>query len=273
MLISSPQNAAVKRLVALRGRRREREAAGVTLVEGYDEIRVALDGGGKMRELYYCRELMEGGGAVATVGVTAAEQMRLLAALDEGEPVEMGRSAFERAAYREGPDGWLAVMAAVPTDLGAVRLPERPLVLVCEAVEKPGNLGAMLRTADAAGAAVVVAVDPRADWTNPNVVRASKGALFTVPVATVTRDELLAWAHEHGLKVVAATPAAMLDYTAADLSGGVIIAVGAEHEGLTDELMAAADVRVRIPMRGRINSLNVATSAALLLYESLRQRD
>jgi TrmH family RNA methyltransferase len=253
-------------LVALRGHRREREAAGVTLVEGYAELRAVLAGGARLAELYYCRELMGG-------DVPVAEQLRLLAAADgDAEPVELARAAFERAAYREGADGWLGVVRSPQTELAALRLPAAPLVLVCEAVEKPGNLGAMLRTADAAGAAAVIAVDPRADWTNPNVVRASKGALFTVPVATATRDELVAWARAAGLRLVAATPAASLDYTAADLAGGVAIMVGTEHEGLTAELMAAADERVVIPMRGQINSLNVATSAALLLYEAVRQR-
>jgi TrmH family RNA methyltransferase len=261
-LIVSPQNAVVKRLVALRDKRRERVLAGVTLVEGRDEIVVALAGGAVLRELYWCSEL-------------ANEHSRELLAIakDRGARVtEFSRPAFEKAAYREGPDGWLAVVGTASEDLEALELPAAALVLVCESVEKPGNLGAMLRTADAAGAAAVVAVDPRADWSNPNVVRASKGTVFTVPVAKATRAAFVDWARANGLKLVAATPAAELSYTEADLRGGVGIMVGAEHEGLTKELMATADERVLIPMRGRVNSLNVATSAALILYEAVRQR-
>ena len=262
-LISSPQNATAKWLVALRVKRRERRAAGVTPVEGYDEIRVALAGGARVRELYWCRELM---------GDRAAAQAGLLDEVGTERATEMTREVFEKVAYREGADGWLAVVDAVGDSLGSLKLPAAALVLVCEAVEKPGNLGAMLRTAAAAGADAVVAVDPRADWSSPNVVRASKGAVFTVPVATATLETFLAWARVNGLRVVAATPAAKFNYTEVDLTGGVAIAVGAEHEGLSDELMKAADERVLIPMVGKVNSLNVATSAALLLYEATRQR-
>jgi TrmH family RNA methyltransferase len=263
MLISSLQNSTVKRLVALRGKRRERAAAGVTLVEGYDEIRVALEGGARVREVLWCRELM---------GDRAEAQIGLVEKLGSELTTEMTREVFEKVAYREGPDGWLAVVDAPSDSLDALELPGGALVLVCEAIEKPGNLGAMLRTADAAGADAVVAVDPRADWGNPNVVRASKGTVFTVPVATTNLERFLDWARIRGLRVVAATPEAKFSYTDADLTGGVAIAVGAEHEGLTKELMAAADARVLIPMVGQVNSLNVATSAALLLYEAVRQR-
>jgi TrmH family RNA methyltransferase len=146
------------------------------------------------------------------------------------------------------------------------------LLLVCDGVEKPGNLGAMLRTADAAGAAAVIATDPGTDWANPNVVRASKGAVFTVPVVSAATADVLAWLVDRAIPVLAATPDATTAYTDLDLRGPLAIAVGEEKHGLSDVWLSAARWRARIPMRGRVDSLNVSTSAAILLFEALRQR-
>jgi RNA methyltransferase, TrmH family len=146
------------------------------------------------------------------------------------------------------------------------------LLLVCERVEKPGNLGAMLRTADAAGLTALIAADPVTDWGNPNVIRASKGTVFSVPVASATAGDVLAWLADLALTVVAATPDADLLVTDADLTGPTAIVVGSETHGLPARWLAAADVRVRIPMFGRADSLNVATSAAIVAYEAVRQR-
>ncbi|MDQ1537886.1 MAG: methyltransferase, TrmH family, partial [Actinomycetota bacterium] len=147
-----------------------------------------------------------------------------------------------------------------------------PLVLICQGVEKPGNLGAMLRTADAAGLAAVVAVDPVTDWSNPNLVRASKGTVFSVPVASADTTQALTWLADNGIALAATTPDTDLDYTEVDYTGPLAIAVGAEKYGLTKEILEAADYRIRIPMAGRANSLNVATSAAVVIYEAVRQR-
>ncbi len=147
-----------------------------------------------------------------------------------------------------------------------------PFLIVAEAVEKPGNLGAMLRTADAVGVDAVLAAAPITDWGNPNIVRASKGAVFSVPVAAASTTETLDWLRERGIAIVAATPAATALYTDVDLRGPIAIAVGAEKHGLSDSFLAAADIHVRIPMWGRVNSLNVSIATALLAYEALRQR-
>jgi TrmH family RNA methyltransferase len=144
--------------------------------------------------------------------------------------------------------------------------------VLCEGVEKPGNLGAVLRTADAAGAQAVVAADPVTDWGNPNLVRASKGTVFSVPVASDPTSEVLRWLDAQGIALVATTPDTDLDYTEVDYTGPVAIAVGAEKYGLTDRVLEQAAYRVRIPMVGRANSLNVATSAAIVIYEAVRQR-
>lgn len=259
--ITSPANPRIKQLVALR-RRRSRENAGVTLVEGLAEIELALAAGVAPRTLYYCPAL------AANAALSLANR-----AADLGtEIIQVSRSVFEKISYREGPDGWLAVVPAVTAGLEQLKLGPRPLVLVCAGLEKPGNLGAILRTADAAGVSAVIAADPVTDWGNPNVVRASKGTVFSVPVASATTTEVLDWIDGNGLQVVAATPDATQLVTGTDLTGPTAIAVGAEQTGLSQEWLARADVRVRIPMFGQADSLNVSTSAAIITYEAVRQR-
>jgi TrmH family RNA methyltransferase len=161
---------------------------------------------------------------------------------------------------------------SVMRSCGDLSVGPSPLVLICQAVEKPGNLGAMLRTADAAGLAAVVAVDPVTDWSNPNLVRASKGTVFSVPVASADTTQALTWLADNGIALAATTPDTDLDYTEVDYTGPLAIAVGAEKYKLTKEILEAADYRIRIPMAGRANSLNVATSAAVVIYEAVRQR-
>ncbi len=259
--ITSPANPRIKQLVTLR-RRRGREQSDVTLVEGLAEITLALAAGARAQALYYCTELA---GPTASALIAEAEA-------SGAEVIRVSRPVFDKISYREGPDGWLAVVPAVPDRLDRIRLSERPLVLVCAGLEKPGNLGAILRTADAAGLDAVIAADPVTDWANPNVVRASKGTVFSVAVASASAQEALAWIGEHGLTIVAATPDARQLVTEADLTGPTVIAVGAEQAGLPDEWLERADVRVRIPMFGLADSLNVSTSAAIICYEAVRQR-
>ncbi len=259
--ITSPANPRVKQLVALR-RRRARDHTGVTLVEGRAEIALALAAGVRPRALYYC-PVLEGHDRP-----DLADRVRELGA----DVVRVSRPVFEKVSYREGPDGWLAVVPAVETSLAHLILPPQPLILACAGLEKPGNLGAILRTADAAGVAAVIAADPVTDWGNPNVVRASKGTVFSVPIASATSGEVLAWIAAHGLQVVAATPDAARLVTEADLTGPTVLAVGAEQAGLPADWLERADVRVRIPMLGRADSLNVSASAAIIAYEAVRQR-
>jgi TrmH family RNA methyltransferase len=258
--LTSVSNPRVKHLVGLR-RRRQRDQSGLMLVEGYEELGLALSAGVVPVTLYYCPELARGD--LATVDEVAALG---------SEVVSVSARVFEKVAYRESPDGWLAVVHTVPTDLTALTVEANPLTLVCESVEKPGNLGAMLRTADAVGAAAVIAARPITDWGNPNIVRSSKGTVFSVPVAAADSPDVLGWARQRSIQIVAATPDTDTVFTDVDFTGPTAIAVGSEKHGLSDEFLAAADVRVRIPMFGRVNSLNVATSAAIILYEALRQR-
>jgi TrmH family RNA methyltransferase len=261
--LTSVSNPRVRNLVNLR-RRRHRDELGLMLVEGYEELSLALVAGAVPLSLYFCPELVRDAGNLSTVADVEALG---------SEIVRVNTRVFERIAYRESPDGWLAVVATVPTGLADLRLRPDPLTLVCESVEKPGNLGAMLRTADAVGVSAVIAAQPITDWGNPNVVRASKGTVFAVPVAAADSADVLTWARAGGLRVVAATPDTDTIFTDVDLTGPVAVAVGSEKHGLSDAFLAAADVRVRIPMSGLANSLNVATSAAIILYEALRQRN
>ena len=263
LIITSAANARLKSLTALR-RRRTREETGTTLIEGYEELSLALDAGVLPRTIYYCPELM-------LEPVVQQDVVRRVAAQGV-ETVQLGRVAFEKVAYREGPDGFLAVVDSVVRSCADLTVGAAPLALLCQGVEKPGNLGAMLRTADAAGVEAVIAADPVTDWGNPNLVRASKGTVFSVPVASDSTEATLAWLRDNGIALVATTPDTDLDYTDVDYTGPVAVAVGAEKYGLTDEVLAAAAYKVRIPMVGKANSLNVATSAAIVLYEAVRQR-
>lgn len=261
MRISSAQNPRVKAVANLH-KRRQRDAEGLMLIEGSAELTLALAAGVQPRTVLVCPELQR-----------QPQPHPSLQFPPETELIEVTRPVFEKLAYRENPDGWLAVAPAPRRPLADLPLRQPPLVLVAEAVEKPGNLGAMLRTADAAGVDALIVCDPTTDLANPNVVRASRGALFTVPVAQAETTEALMWLKALKIGVVAATPQASLRYTEADLRGPVALVVGAEATGLSAEWLAAADLRVRIPMVGKVNSLNVATAAALLVYEAVRQRN
>ncbi|GAA6526078.1 RNA methyltransferase [Intrasporangium sp. DVR] len=270
--VSSGSNPRLKAVIALR-RRRTREETGQTVVEGHEEIRLALEAGVTPRTVFVSEELFSPSGRAGSqeIGTQAELVDRLRAA--GVEIVRLSPAAYAKVSYREGPDGLLAVVDNVGMPLGSLRV-DRPdwLGLVTQGVEKPGNLGAMLRTADAAGVDAVLAADPVTDWGNPNVVRASKGTLFAVPVASATTPEALAWLESNAVTLVVTTPETGLLHTDVDYTGRVAIAVGSEKHGADDALLAAADRRVRIPMRGRANSLNVSVAAAVVLYEAVRQR-
>ncbi len=276
LVITSPANPRLRDVLALR-RRRIRDERALSLVEGREELTLALDAGARPQALYWCPELwgpQDHTDVIDRVRGTG------------GQCVRVSRAAFEKIAYRQGPDGFLAVLPAASRPLADLdpygvhhRLQPRdtdtatgPLVLLCQGVEKPGNLGAMLRTADAAGVAAVIAADPVTDWGNPNLVRASKGTVYSVPVAADTGPACLDWLSAHAIPIVALTPGGDADYADVDYTGPVALAVGAEKTGLTDLVLAAAAHRVVIPMAGRADSLNVATSAAVVLYEAVRQR-
>ncbi|MBA2445138.1 MAG: RNA methyltransferase [Nocardioidaceae bacterium] len=258
--ITSPTNSRIKWLVSLR-KRRTREVEGVTMIEGHAELSLALAAGVEPRQLFYCPALV-------------GDPQALLAQIDATatQVKSVSEAAFAKASYRESPDGWLAVVKDPMRRLDELTLNVQALVLVCESIEKPGNLGAMVRTAEAAGLDAVIAASPVADWGNPNTVRASKGTVFVVPVASAPTVEVISWLLDRRLRIVVATPDGDQLFTDTDLTGPSAIVVGAEHAGVTSTWLEVADDAARLPMRGHVNSLNVATSAAIAVYEALRQR-
>ena len=263
MLISSLANPKVKTAVKLR-QRSHRDELGLMLVEGYREIKRALDQGYRPTQLFHCGELFLKG----TNEPALIEQARAAGA----EILACSAPVFLKMAYRERPEGLLAVGPQPRRALADLVLPPRALLLVAEHIEKPGNLGTMLRAADAAGAAAVIVCDRCTDPCNPNVVRASTGTLFSVPVVEAEGAALRGWLRARGFSVLAATPHADRLHTEVDLTGNVALVVGAEQYGLTPAWLEAADLRVRIPMMGLADSLNVSAATTILLFEALRQR-
>lgn len=260
--ITSLQNPRVKNLVKLRDRG-PRDELQVFLVEGFRAVTRALERGVHPRELYFCREWFLGENEDAVIASARAAG---------AEIVELGREAFAKVAYRDRPEGLLAVVPQWKRTPEELVLRDPPFLLVVEAIEKPGNLGTILRGADAAGVDAVIVCDPVTDLFNPNVVRSSTGVLFSVPVAFATTGEVIAFVRRRGIRAVATTPAATRPYTDADLRGPLALVMGSEQFGLGREWLEACDERVRIPMAGQADSLNVAMATMVALFEAVRQR-
>jgi TrmH family RNA methyltransferase len=260
--ITSLQNPRVKQLVKLRDRR-PRDEAGVFLVEGYREIRRALEKGVALQEIYFSPEWFLGENEPALI---AQAQAAGAAAF------ELTKDAFAKVAYRERPDGLLAVAPQWRRALSDLPAKENPFYLVVEAIEKPGNLGTILRSADAAGCDAVIVCDPVTDIFNPNVVRASTGVLFSVPLVVEESTRVHAWLREKGVRSVATTPAAEKIYSEVDLRGPLAVVMGSEQYGLSKFWLENCDTPVRIPMAGQADSLNVAMATIITLFEAVRQR-
>ena len=261
-IITSLQNPRLKRLVKLRDRR-QRDEERAFLVEGYREVRRALEKRVALDELYYCSDWFLGENEPALLEEAASAGAKLF---------ELSKEAFAKVAYRERPDGILAVAPQWKRTLESLALPAVPLLLVVEAIEKPGNLGTILRGADAAGCDAVIVCDPVTDLFNPNVVRASTGVLFSVPCAVEESGAVHAWLRRSGIRAVATTPAAAKLYTDTDLKGPLAVVMGSEQYGLSEFWLKNADQSVRIPMAGQADSLNVAMAALITLFEAVRQR-
>lgn len=260
--ITSLQNPRVKQLVKLRDRR-PRDEAGVFLIEGYREIRRALEKHTPLHELYFSPDWFLGENEPALLAQAQAAGAKLF---------ELTRDAFAKVAYRERPDGLLAVAPQWRRSLQDLALPATPFLLVVEAIEKPGNLGTILRSADAAGCDAVIVCDPVTDIFNPNVVRASTGVLFSVPLVVDESPRVLGWLREQKVRTVATTPSAATLYTQADLRGPLAVIMGSEQYGLSDFWLRHADLPIRIPMAGQADSLNVAMATIITLFEAVRQR-
>jgi len=267
--ISSPQNPRIKGLVKLRDRK-TREAEGLLLIEGGREILRALSAGVRVEECYFCpEELSDDGrqilGSIAGAnGVSQANPAKLF---------KVTKAAFAKAAMREGSDGVIVIAKRAARSLAALSTSGKPLLLAVEGVEKPGNLGAILRTADAIGIEGVVVLDDRCDVFSPNVIRASIGAVFHVPVVAASQEEFSSYCRARSLRVFGAALAdRAVNYTQADFSSGSVILCGSEAHGLSDYWMQHADELIKIPMNGVGDSLNVSVAAAVIAFEAARQR-
>lgn len=261
-VLTSPANPRLRAVAALRDRH-ERARRRQTLVDGAREVRRAIEAGAHVVEVYLSTEHRADEEGRATLDAVLAAGLPI---------VHCGPRAFERIAYGDRPDGILAVVETPSTTLADLELPADPLVVVLDSVEKPGNLGAIARSADAAGVDAILVVDAAADPFHPNAIRASVATVFAVPIAVAPAEGARAWLRERGIRIVAASSGAGRRYSEVDLRGPLAIVLGSEAHGL-GPAWGGPDVElVHIPMRGLADSLNVAAAAAVLLFEARRQR-
>ncbi len=258
--ISSLQNPVIKKIVRLKEKKRGRDLSGEFILEGRRELEMALKGGYELRSLFFYAaiisrdevETLSGGNVVV---------------------IELSQEVYQRIAYREKTEGILALSVSKSHDLNRLKISkENSLILIAESPEKPGNIGALLRTADAAGLDAVIIADPKGDLYNPNVIRSSVGCLFTVAVGLGTTAAVLQFLQERKISLITASLQATTLYTEIDFNRSCAIAVGTESTGLTDIWSRQAEMQVIIPMQGEIDSMNVSVSAAILIFEAKRQR-
>lgn len=265
--ITSAQNPKIKELLALQEKSRARREKGLFVVEGRRELGHCLDAGYKARTIFVCKEILGEDGLAEILGNGSRTNGG-----KAPDIIEITPALYEKVAYRGGTEGVIAEIYTKETQLEDLVLGKEPLIMVLESVEKPGNLGAVLRSADAAGADAVVICDPLTDLYNPNLIRASIGAVFTRQVVAASSEETVKWLKDKGIKILTAQLQDSEWYYDTDMRGGVAIVMGTEATGLTDFWRKAADAHIRIPMLGSLDSLNVSVSAAILLYEAVRQR-
>src|SRR5258708_1472577 len=261
--ITSLQNPRLKQLVNLRDRR-DRDDAGLFLVEGCREVTRVMEKDIRLREVYYSPEWFLGENEPALIDRAKQAGAQLF---------ELSKEAFAKCSYRDRPDGLLALAPQWKHGLADLKLSSHPFLLVVESIEKPGNLGTILRSADAAGVDGVIVCDAVTDIFNPNVVRSSTGVLFSVPIVVADSAAVPTWLCEKGIRVVATTPDTPNLYTQADLRGPLAIVMGSEQYGLSDFWLKESNLLVRIPMAGQADSLNVAMAAIITLFEAVRQRN
>ena len=291
-LITSPSNPKIKRLLALQQKSSARREAGLFVVEGRRELQHCIDAGFTIDTVFVCPEveaaaapenrshprLRKREGPAAEGSGRGPAQPDVFGGWlpwNEGgqtKVFEVSSLVYAKIAMREGTEGIMAEVKTPERKLADLQLPERPLVVVLESVEKPGNLGAVLRSADAAGADAVLVCDPLTDLWNPNLIRASIGAVFTVPCVACSSADAIAFLKARGIRILTAQLQDSSLYYDCDMTGGTALVMGTEATGLTDAWREAADAHIRIPMLGRLDSLNVSVSAAILLFEAVRQR-
>ena len=297
--VTSAQNPKIKDLLALQEKSRLRRERGLFTVEGQRELGHCLNAGFVPETLFVCGEVIAHWGtyppgplpplgastqdianaaAAKAANIEGKDGLEAIVARAEAlNPklllVQLPAFLYEKVAYRGSTEGVIGVMRSRELSLSDLAVNENPLIVVLEGVEKPGNLGAVLRSADAAGADAVLLCDPLTDLYNPNLIRSSIGAVFTVPVVCCTSADAIAWLKERSIRIYTAQLQDSSLYYDCPMTGGTAIAIGTEATGLSDEWRAAADAHIRIPMEGKLDSLNASVSAAILLYEAVRQRN
>jgi RNA methyltransferase, TrmH family len=257
-LITSTQNPKVKSLLALE-KPRERRKQQLFVVEGAKEVRMALEAGYKIGNIFFCEEILD-----QHESSDLLQEDKLL--------VPVSKEVFDKIAIRESSGGILAVAEQKTHRLQDIKLSKNPLLLILEAVEKPGNLGAILRTADAAGVDAVIICDPQTDFYNPNVIRSSVGCVFTKQIASATSEETIAWLRKNEIKIFCTYLKASKPYHETDFTGPSAIVMGTEATGLSDGWVQNSSANIIIPMQGKIDSMNVSNAAAVVVFEAMRQR-
>ncbi len=254
-IISSSQNPKIKQLQKLQEKSSERRKTGLFVIEGKRELQLAIEASHTIKSLFHCPE-------IAKLDLPPTEQNKVL---------QINKEIFSKLAYRENSDGIIAVATASIYKLESLNLTKNPFIIVLEAVEKPGNLGAILRTADAAKVDAVLICDPKTDIYNPNVIRSSVGCVFTLPIITGTNDEIFDWLNEKNITPYSAALTAKKLYQNTDFTTPCAIVMGTEATGLSDFWLSKTK-QIKIPMRGKIDSLNVSACTAILTFEAMRQR-
>lgn len=255
--ISSTQNQHIKHLVALQQKSQLRKQENLIVVEGLRELQHCCDAGFTIKDVFYCSTLID----ACDVPSCSCDI------------IEVTRDVYDKIAYRGSTEGVVAVVESRHLSLNDINLGDSPLIIVLERVEKPGNIGAVLRSADAAQATAVVVCDPLTDLYNPNVIRSSIGAIFTVPCVACSSQECIKFLKDNKIQILTAQLQDSELYYNTSMRKGTAIVMGTESTGLTDTWRQAADAHIRIPMRGTVDSLNVSVSAAILLFEAVRQRE
>lgn len=257
-VITSTQNPKVKSLLALE-KPRERRKQQLFIIEGVKEIKLALEAGYKIGNIFYCEEIT----STKELGVDFTKDKLV---------IPVSKEVFDKIAVREGSGGVIAVAEMKTHSLEQIQLSKNPLILILEAVEKPGNLGAILRTADAAGIDAVIICDPQTDFYNPNVIRSSIGCIFTKQIAATTSEETIAWLKKNNIAIYCTYLSASKIYHQIDFKKPSAIVLGTESTGLSQVWVKNSDSNIIIPMKGKIDSMNVSNAAAVVVFEAVRQR-
>ena len=259
--IQSAQNSRIKNLQKLFAKSKERKAQNLFVIEGARELHLALSAAYSLEAVFVCPELFSN-----------TDYPEIQAEIQTSKLFEVSPQVFQKIAYREHSDGIVALAKPKSHTLNDLNLPDNPFIIVLEAVEKPGNLGAILRTADAAKVDAVIVCDPLTDVYNPNVIRSSVGCVFTVPLAVANHSDVYSFLKENRIRIFAAELQASQWYQDTDFTQACALIMGTEADGLTGFWIDHADARIKIPMRGKIDSLNVSVSTAVLTFEAMRQR-